>query len=116
MTPAALPGVLVSILLLLLGARWLRRRLIPRLLTGTPLDSGTRLTVAALVHDLAVVIGVAAVMQNAGLKLSAFSVLAGAVGVGLGFGLQNIVSNCSPISGCGCMPPAFVSHDRQLTT
>ena len=38
-------------------------------------------------------IGFVLILQNAGVNLTAFSVLAGAVGVGVGFGLQNIFSN-----------------------
>lgn len=92
-TVGRLLGVLLAVLALLVGARWMRRRLLARALAHSPLDPGTRQTVAALVYYMTVVIGLAVIMQNAGLKLSAFSLLAGAVGVGVGFGLQNIISN-----------------------
>lgn len=92
-TAGTVLGLLLSVLALLVLARWLRSRLLARLLARTPLDPGSRQTVAALAYYVVLVIGLAAIMQNAGLKLSAFSLLAGAVGVGIGFGLQNIISN-----------------------
>jgi small-conductance mechanosensitive channel len=84
--------VLLALLLLVYVTRWLRNRVL-RLLTHSPMDVGTRMTVATLLQYVVLVVGVSLIMQNVGLKLSALSVLAGAVGVGLGFGLQNIVSN-----------------------
>ena len=38
-------------------------------------------------------VGVIVILEAVGIDLSAFAVLAGAVGVGLGFGLQNVTSN-----------------------
>jgi small-conductance mechanosensitive channel len=45
------------------------------------------------VRYVVLVVGTIVIMQTAGINLTALSVLAGAVGVGVGFGLQNIVSN-----------------------
>ena len=42
---------------------------------------------------MVLVVGVMLVLQNVGINLTAFSVVAGALGVGVGFGLQNIFSN-----------------------
>src|SRR5205085_7299792 len=46
-----------------------------------------------LVRYTTLVIGFLVIMQAAGINLTTFNVVAGAVGVGVGFGLQNIVSN-----------------------
>lgn len=56
-------------------------------------DAGTREAVGAIVRYLVLIIGFALILQNAGINLTALSVVAGAIGVGVGFGLQNIVSN-----------------------
>lgn len=111
-TVGTLLGVLLAVLALLVGARWMRRRLLARALAHSPLDPGTRQTVAALVYYMTVVIGLAVIMQSAGLKLSAFSLLAGAVGVGVGFGLQNIISNFFRGSPCRLRARAPASHAR----
>lgn len=86
-------AILLGIALLFLVTGLLNRVLVNRVLAGTHLDLSTRYTVAALVRYTLLVIGFMVIMQNAGINLTAFSVLAGAIGVGVGFGLQNIVSN-----------------------
>jgi len=78
---------------LLWTASWLRRWTVERALRHMHMDDGTRQAVGSIVRYLVLVVGVMLILQNAGLNLSAFSVLAGAVGVGVGFGLQNIISN-----------------------
>lgn len=50
-------------------------------------------TVLSLFHYSILAIGSLVILQSAGLDLSALAVLAGAVGIGLGFGLQNITNN-----------------------
>jgi small-conductance mechanosensitive channel len=83
--------VLIVLLFLLSGLaqRWIARRLLAR----THLDIGTREAVASMVRYLVLLIGFMIIMQNAGINLTTFNVLAGAIGVGVGFGLQNIISN-----------------------
>jgi len=82
----------LAIVVLFWGSRWLRDRIV-KLLARSPLDTGTRMTIATMIQYVLIIFGLSLIMQNIGLKLSALSVLAGAIGVGLGFGLQNIVSN-----------------------
>jgi small-conductance mechanosensitive channel len=88
---------LVRLALLLAVLVWLSRGagrwLSDRLLVRTHLDLGTRRTIGAIVRYIILVVGVVAIAQTVGINLTAFSVLAGAVGVGVGFGLQNIFSN-----------------------
>lgn len=49
--------------------------------------------IATIVRYLFVIIGLVIILQTMGIDLSSLVVLAGALGVGLGFGLQNIVNN-----------------------
>jgi small-conductance mechanosensitive channel len=72
-----------------LAQRWIARRLLAR----TQINVGTRESIAAIVRYLVLLVGFLIIMQNAGINLTTFNVLAGAVGVGVGFGLQNIMSN-----------------------
>jgi small-conductance mechanosensitive channel len=85
--------LIVAVMLLLAFAGWLQRWLVRRLLTRTHLTAGSREVVGTLVRYVVIAVGLVVVMQNVGIDLSAFSVLAGALGVGIGFGLQNIFSN-----------------------
>jgi len=50
-------------------------------------------SVLSLTHYAVLAIGLFIILQSAGLDLSALAVLAGALGIGLGFGLQNITNN-----------------------
>lgn len=88
-----LVAILVGIAVLFVFSGILNRLLMNQLLSRSHIDVSTRYTVAALVRYTVLVVGFMAVMETAGINLTAFSVLAGAVAVGVGFGLQNIVSN-----------------------
>jgi small-conductance mechanosensitive channel len=92
-TVGGILAVLVAIVLLLWLSRWLRSWLLNRVLTRTHLDPGMRQTVATLISWSILILGVVLIVQSVGINLSALSVLAGALGVGVGFGLQNIFSN-----------------------
>jgi small-conductance mechanosensitive channel len=85
--------VLVLIALLLRLTRWVAGLTAERLLGRTHLDMGTRQAIAAIVRYSLLIIGTLAILQNYGIQLTAFTVLAGAVGVGVGFGLQQIITN-----------------------
>ncbi|WP_161974689.1 mechanosensitive ion channel family protein [Piscinibacter terrae] len=80
-------------LLLVWASRRVRDWTVNRALHRTHLDLGTREAVGSIMRYAVLVVGAMLILQNAGINLSAFSVLAGAVGVGVGFGLQNIISN-----------------------
>lgn len=74
-------------------AGWLQRWLARGPLKRTSLDAGSRQTVATITRYLLLLIGFLVLLQTAGIDLTTFNVLAGAIGIGLGFGLQNVVSN-----------------------
>jgi len=56
-------------------------------------DIGLREAVGAIVRYLVMSLGALVILQAAGIDLTSLNVLVGAIGVGLGFGLQNITSN-----------------------
>ena len=100
---AKIPGmglsvlVLFRLLILLAVVFWLSSRLkrffFTRFLSGSGLDRALQYTIAQIVGYLILIIGAAIALQNAGIDLSALAIFAGAVGVGLGFGLQDIARN-----------------------
>jgi small-conductance mechanosensitive channel len=70
-----------------------KRFLFNRFLSKSGLDRALQYTIAQICGYLVLVVGVLVALQSAGLNLSALAVFAGAVGVGIGFGLQNITRN-----------------------
>lgn len=84
---------LILVVLLFYVAGWIKYWLAERILTRTNLDLGSRQAVGTITRYVVLIIGFVVIMQTAGINLTTFNVLAGAVGIGVGFGLQNIVSN-----------------------
>jgi small-conductance mechanosensitive channel len=70
-----------------------KRFLFNRFLSKSGLDRALQYTIAQICGYLVLVVGVLVALQSAGLNLSALAVFAGAIGVGIGFGLQNITRN-----------------------
>lgn len=90
-------GKLLTVLLLLTLLIWLTGRItrivVEKVLARRGVDLGVAQAIGAILRYSIVALGTLAILQSAGIDLSAFTVLAGALGVGLGFGLQNITSN-----------------------
>lgn len=57
------------------------------------LDINRRQVAGTLTRYAMLMVGLLVIVQTAGIDLTTFNVLAGAVGIGIGFGLQNIISN-----------------------
>jgi len=83
--------VVTGIVLLL--SRLVRHLLRTRVLARTKLDVGQQYAIARIVSYFVVVFGLLIGVETVGVNLSSLAVIAGALGVGIGFGLQNIVSN-----------------------
>ncbi|MDH5398466.1 MAG: mechanosensitive ion channel [Cyclobacteriaceae bacterium] len=56
-------------------------------------NPGTVQSIATISRYLVLTFGVVIILQSAGIDLSALSLMAGALGVGIGFGLQNVTNN-----------------------
>ncbi|MFN2257292.1 MAG: mechanosensitive ion channel domain-containing protein [Desulfuromonadaceae bacterium] len=57
------------------------------------IDSGVRDSIKSLIHYFIIFCGVVFAFSAAGIGLQNFAVIAGALSIGIGFGLQNIVNN-----------------------
>src|SRR6266487_1129210 len=100
---APLPGVTLSLLqiflliALLIAVFWLSSRtrhfLFNRVLVRSGLDRALGHAISQIVGYAVLIIGIVIVLDNAGIHLGALTVFAGAVGVGVGFGVENIASN-----------------------
>ncbi|WP_051361723.1 mechanosensitive ion channel family protein [Solimonas soli] len=85
-------GVLMFIVLFTF-TRWLRRKLEYDWLVRAGVEPSTRDAAATLFGYVTFVIAALVGVSSAGLDLSNLAIVAGALSVGIGFGLQNIVSN-----------------------
>src|SRR5215472_18511264 len=98
-----LPGIALSLfqifllIALLIAVFWLssrtKRFLFNRFLARSGLGRPLQHAIAQIVGYAVLIIGIIIVLDNAGIHLAALTVFAGAVGVGVGFGLKNIASN-----------------------
>ena len=84
-------GVTAAVVLVL--TLWLSAAIERRLLAGTATSLSTRKIVANLVRVVLLVVGLLVALSVVGIPLTALSVLGGAIGVGIGFGLQKIAAN-----------------------
>jgi small-conductance mechanosensitive channel len=85
---------LVVFLVLLIWASGLLRRIAVRLLQrGGKVEVGVAQAVGSIIRYVVVLAGLLVAIQTAGIDLTTLNVLAGAVGLGVGFGLQTIASN-----------------------
>jgi small-conductance mechanosensitive channel len=83
--------VVTSIVVLL--SRLVRHFLRTRVLAHTKLDVGQQYAIARIVSYIVLVLGLLIGVETMGVNLNSLTVVAGALGVGIGFGLQNIVGN-----------------------
>ena len=73
--------------------RRVTRWFVDHVLAHRGFDIGMREALGAIVRYVVISLGALVILQSAGIDLTSLNVLVGAVGVGLGFGLQNITSN-----------------------
>ena len=89
----SLAALVVLVLLLFWASKRLQRWLSEGPVLRNRLDPGARMVVAAVVRYTVLLVGLLAIVQTVGIDLTTFNVMAGAIGIGVGFGLQNVVSN-----------------------
>lgn len=88
-----LAHILILVVVLFYVAGKLRNWMANRALARTGMDVGARHAVATITRYVVLLLGLLIILQTAGINLTTLNVLAGAVGIGVGFGLQNVVGN-----------------------
>jgi small-conductance mechanosensitive channel len=83
----------VSVIITLLATLWLGSSIEDRLMRADSLDINLRAVLSRVLRAVLVLLGVLMALSLAGLDLTVLSVFGGALGVGLGLGLQRIASN-----------------------
>ncbi len=92
-SPELLVEALVFLVLLTALTRLSRRFLRSEILSRTEMDQGQRYAIERTFGYVVFALGLFVGMQIVGLNVSSLAFLGGAVGIGVGFGLQNIASN-----------------------
>src|SRR5258705_3620716 len=91
------PIKLLTVITLISALVWLTRRVtrwfVDQVLARRGVDVGMREALGAIVRYGVISLGALVILQSAGINLTSLNVLVGAVGVGLGYGLQNITNN-----------------------
>ncbi len=90
---ATIAEFLVLAAAVIILSRIIRRLLRTRVLARTKMDVGLQYAISRIVSYVVLVLGFAVGLETIGIQLKSFAFIAGALGVGIGFGLQNIVSN-----------------------
>jgi small-conductance mechanosensitive channel len=84
--------IFLAWLLFFITAR-LRKWMVYKVLSKSRVELGVRLAVGTIIRYGVLVLGLVIVVQTVGINMSAITILAGALGVGIGFGLQNVTNN-----------------------
>ena len=92
-SPLLVLKALVFLAVLSILTRVARRFLQRRVLSLTPLDEGQRYAIERTFGYVFFAVGLFVGVQMVGLNLSSLAFLGGAIGIGVGFGLQNLASN-----------------------
>ena len=92
-TPTRLATALLAFAVTLHLSRYIKNHVVPHGLKYTKLDRGAREAVASLVGYLGIIIAILIALSITGVKMQNIAIIAGALSVGIGFGLQSIVNN-----------------------
>lgn len=92
-SPSAILGAIVVFIIVIVATRGFQRWLDGRLLPQTSLDAGLRTSIHTGVGYVGAAIAGLVAFSYAGLNLQNVAIVASALSVGIGFGLQSIVNN-----------------------
>lgn len=81
------------VIVLLYGTRLFKRWLLRRVLSRSQMDLGARQATTTLTGYAILLLGFMIILQTSGIDLTTLNVIAGAVGVGVGLGLQEVANN-----------------------
>ncbi len=84
---------IIGFILLNYLARRFKNLLVNQILVKANMDKSARNSIGLISRVMVMFIGSIFIIQSAGIDMSSLSLLAGALGVGIGFGLQNITDN-----------------------
>lgn len=92
-TPLIFIQVIIFLLLLALASHVGRKVMSDRILSRTSLDLGLQYAISVGIGYLIFFLGLTIGLQSLGLNLSSLAFLGGAIGIGIGVGLQAVINN-----------------------
>lgn len=92
-TLLTLISIAISSILLVFLSNRISKLLVKKILNRYIKDTGVTDSIGTIFRYSIIVIGFITIFQTAGFDLSTLGLLAGALGVGIGFGLQNVTNN-----------------------
>ncbi len=92
-TLALLLELAVLVAVVFISEAMLRRYFVLKVLSRTRLQAPLQYAISRIFGYAYLALGIYVALQLMGLNLGSLALIAGAIGVGLGFGLQNIISN-----------------------
>jgi small-conductance mechanosensitive channel len=85
--------LVLTLYLLFFLSEKLRQLIVRKILRRSAISINAKQTIGSVIKYFLLIIGLLVILQSTGLDLSTLGLIAGALGVGIGFGLQNITSN-----------------------
>jgi potassium efflux system protein len=85
--------LVIALVIVAIISRALRNILRNRLLAGMGIDAGNREAIATIISYTVGTLGSILVLQSTGFNVASLAVIIGGLGVGIGFGLQNLTKN-----------------------
>lgn len=85
--------LVIASLVLIFVSSAIKTIIVKRLLSKSRIELGVRVAVGSIFKYTLLVIGFIVIFQTAGINLSSITILFGALGIGIGFGLQNVINN-----------------------
>ena len=83
----------IILVIFIVSSRFLSYRVLDRVLLKMQIVEGTRYIIRRIVEYSLIIVGAIVAFQTIGINLSGLAVVFGLLSVGIGFGLQNVVSN-----------------------
>jgi len=91
--PARIVFALVSLGVLVALSAWFQGQMRKRLVSKMPMERGAREAMVTMMGYVGVAIAVLVTLGIAGIEYANLAIIAGALSLGIGFGLQNVVNN-----------------------
>ena len=91
--PVQILGAIAALAIGISFTRWVKHRVVDELVKRTRLDRGGREAIVTVSGYIGVTLSVLIALGVAGISYTNLAIIAGALSVGIGFGLQNVVNN-----------------------